>query len=153
MTTADLVALPRVDLADPGGDRFPDEALRRCFLKAVFPLARDWELAMTEAGGQIQPEPEGEAHENLLLLARIHACQWMRAATANSFSFTSGDKQGDKTKQSEFWAKLEQDPREEYQARLAAFRAGIDGPLSEGDDRFRPTGPIALIYEQGSVET
>lgn len=153
MTTADLVALLRVDLADPGGDRFPDEALRRCILKAVFPLARDWDLEMTESGGEIQPEPEGETRENLLLLARIHACQWMRAATANSFAFTSGDKQVDKTKQPEFWAKLEKDLRAEYQARLAAHQGG-EGEGQSENGLLRPAGPIALIYEQGSaVET
>ena len=79
------------------------------FSKGVHRLARDLEISLSVANGEVVPEPEGETLELLLLLGQIHACQVMRATTANAFSFSSGDKRVDKTKQPEHWARLEED--------------------------------------------
>ena len=53
---------------------------------------RDLELSRP-SNGEVVPEPEGEPRELPLLLGQIHACQVMRAQTANAFAFpaaTSG---------------------------------------------------------------
>ena len=99
MALADLVAVLRTDLSDPQGELFTDDVLSRCILKGVYRLARDLEISLSIVNGEVVPEPEGEPRELLLLLGQIHACQVMRAQTANAFSFSSGDKRVDKTKQ------------------------------------------------------
>lgn len=109
MAVSDLVSLLRTDLADPGAERFTDDVLARCILKATFPVGRDLDVQMSISGGQIAPEPQGEVLEMLLLWARVEACRFMRAATASAFSFSSGDKRVDKTSQPEHWAKMEAD--------------------------------------------
>jgi hypothetical protein len=119
---ADLIQTLRTDLADPQGGLFSDEALGRCLLRSVFALSRDLGQPFTVQGSEIVPEPRDEALELLLLLGRIAACQTMRSATANAFSFSSGDKRVDKTGQSTNWAKLEEDLLGEYRQRLAAVR-------------------------------
>jgi hypothetical protein len=106
---ADLVATLRTDLADPESALFSDEVLQRCIHKGVYRLARDLEISLSVVNGEVVPEPEGDTRELLLVLGQIHACQVMRATTANAFSFSSGDKRVDKTKQPEHWAKLEED--------------------------------------------
>ena len=83
----------------------------------------------------------------LLLLGQIHACQLMRAKTANAFSFSSGDKRVDKTKQPEHWAKLEQDLKILYQHHLSEVRP--EAASSPEDTIISPSGLKPVIYEQG----
>ncbi len=148
MALSDLVANLRTDLGDAAGDLFPEATLTRCLQKSVFRLARDLGVEWALVNGEIQPEPVGENRELLLLLARIHACQVMRTATAGAFSFTSGDKSVDKTKQASHWAQLEADLRTQYKARLAEINPATT--LAE-DDYFVNPGDIGpVIYEQGS---
>jgi len=106
MPLADLVSTLRQDLADPEKTLFADEVLARCLLKGAFRLGRDLRITLAVTGGEITPEPEGETRELLLLLGQINACQIMRAATANAFSFSSGDKSVNKTGQPKQWADL-----------------------------------------------
>lgn len=141
MPVADLVSLLRTDLADPNSERFSDEVLKRCVLKSVFPVARDLTANMSVSNGEVSPEPEGETLELLLLQARIAACQFMRAATANAFSFSSGDKRVDKTSQPEHWAKLEDDLTTLYKQRLSDIKPGA------GDDYIlTPDDVVPVIY-------
>ena len=146
MPLSDLVGLLRTDLADPNAERFQDDVLRRCILKSVFAVSRDLDVQMALAGGEVTPEPEGETQEMLLLLARIEACRFMRAATANAFSFSSGDKRVDKTSQPEHWAKLEADLTTTYHERLREMK-----PYAAIDDGYiltpKPLRPV--IFEQG----
>ena len=145
MALSDLVGLLRTDLADPSAERFTAEVLSRCILKAAFPVGRDLGVQLGIAGGEVSPEPQGETLEMLLLQARIEACRYMRAATANAFSFSSGDKRVDKTSQPEHWAKLEADLTAAYRQRLHEIR-----PEAGQDDYIltpRDLRPIA--YEQG----
>lgn len=145
MATSDLLAMLRTDLADPNAERFTDEVLNRCILKSVFPVGRDLGEQMSVSGGEITPEPRGETIEMLLLLARIEACRYMRAATANAFSFSSGDKKVDKTSQPEHWAKLESDLTAEYRLRLLEIR-----PEAGRDDYIlTPRELRPVICEQG----
>ena len=146
MPLSDLVGLLRTDLADPNAERFQDEILTRCILKSVFPVSRDMDTRMTVTGGEIVPEPEGETQEMLLLQARIEACRFMRAATANAFSFSSGDKRVDKTSQPEHWAKLEADLTTTYHERLREIKP--DAAVDDGYI-FTPKPLRPVIFEQG----
>ena len=146
MPLSDLVGLLRTDLADPGAERFTDETLTRCILKSVFPVSRDLDIQMTVAGGEITPESQGETQEMLLLQARIEACRFMRAATANAFSFSSGDKRVDKTSQPEHWARLETDLTTTYNERLREIKP--DAAIDDGYI-FTPKPLKPVIFEQG----
>lgn len=145
MALTDLVGILRTDLADPNSERFTDEVLRRCILKSIFPVGRDLEIEMSYSGGEITPEPEGETLELLLLQSQIAACRFMRAATANAFSFSSGDKRVDKTSQPEHWAKLENDLSATYHERLREIK-----PDAVIDDYILTPKPLRpVIFEQG----
>jgi hypothetical protein len=147
MPLSDLVGLLRTDLADPNAERFKDETLTRCILKSVFPVGRDLDVQMSISGGEIVPELEGETLEMLLLQARIEACRFMRAATANAFSFSSGDKRVDKTSQPEHWAKLEADLTATYHERLREIKP--DAALDDDGYIFTPKPLRPVIFEQG----
>jgi len=145
VAASDLVAILRTDLADPSAERFSDEVLTRCLLKSAFPVGRDTGTQMTVSGGEIVPEPQGEMLDMLLLWARIEACRYMRAATANAFSFSSGDKRVDKTSQPEHWAKLETDLTATYRRRLLEIRP----EAGQGDYILTPRELKPIAYEQG----
>jgi len=144
---ADLVAVLRTDLSDPQGELFTDDVLSRCILKGVYRLARDLELSLSVVNGEVVPEPEEETRELLLLLGQIHACQVMRAQTANAFSFSSGDKRVDKTGQPGHWAKLEADLLADYRQRLTELRPATQ--LDQEAYILTPSGLTPVIYEQG----
>lgn len=141
MTIADLVPLLRADLADPNSERFSDEVLTRCILRSIYPVGWDLDLRLTVVGGEIDPTPDSQTQEMILLQARIEACRFMRAATANAFSFSSGDKKVDKTSQSEHWAKLEEDLKAAYKQRLSDIRPGAGD-----DDVITPHDVVPVIY-------
>ncbi len=148
MALSDLLASLRADLGDGDAALFDEATLTRCLHKSAYLLARDLDTTFAVQDGEIVPEPVGEERELLLLLARIHACQVMRSVTANGFSFASGDKRVDKTKQASHWAQLEADLRTQYKARLAEINP--ESRLAE-DDYFVNPGDIGpVIYEQGS---
>lgn len=143
----DLLATLRLDLADPGAALFSEELLRRCLLKGVFRVGRDLGLSFSIVEGEIEPEPTGGADELLVILGQIHACQSMRAATANAFSFSSGDKRVDKTKQPEHWAALEADLHLAYSRKLRELRP--DAPGDPDPYLLTPSGLRPVVYEQG----
>jgi len=143
---ADLIATLRLDLADPSAALFTDEVLRRCVLKGVGRVASDLKIALRIVGAEIEPEPSAEALELLAILGQIHACQYMRAATANAFSFSSADKRVDKTRQPEQWAALEESLRATYRARLKELLPGV---ASDDDYLITPGALKPVIYEQG----
>ncbi|MCE5322386.1 hypothetical protein LLG46_03605 [bacterium] len=146
MATTDLLTLLRTDLADPNGETFKDEVLTRCILKSVSPVGRDLDVEMSMSGSEIVPEPQGETLEMLLLQAQIEACRFMRIATANSFSFSSGDKRVDKTSQPQNWAKLEADLSTTYSERLREIKP--DAAVDDGYV-FTPKPLRPVIFEQG----
>ena len=146
MTVSDLAALLRADLADPNKESFSDEVLARCVWKSIFPVALDLGLRFTVEAGAIDPAPDAQAQEMVLLQARIEACRYMRAATANAFSFSSGDKRVDKTGQSQNWAKLENDLTATYRERLREIKP--DAAVDDGYV-FTPKPLRPVIFEQG----
>ena len=148
MLLSDLIADLRLDLSDPGASLFEDQTLERCVRKAVFRVGRDLDQSLTVTAGEITPEPSGEVRELLVIMAQIHACQVMRSATANAFSFSSGDKRVDKTKQPEHWAGLEEDLKAVYKQRLSEIKPGA--AASPEDYIITPGGLAPVIYDQGS---
>ncbi|MCE5314013.1 MAG: hypothetical protein ABFD49_07060 [Armatimonadota bacterium] len=140
MTIADLVSLLRTDLADPNSERFSDEVLTRCVLKSIYPVGWDLDEKLVVLNGQVDPEPQDAVREMILLQAQIEACRFMRAATANAFSFSSGDKRVDKTSQPEHWAKLEEDLTTAYNQRLNDIKPGA------GDDDILTPNVVPVIY-------
>ena len=135
MLLSDLIADLRLDLSDPGASLFEDQTLERCVRKAVFRVGRDLDQSLTITAGEITPDPTGEVRELLVIMAQIHACQVMRSATANAFSFSSGDKRVDKTGQPGHWAKLEADLLADYRQRLTELRPAT---ISWVEDRPPP---------------
>ena len=147
MALSDLVLTLRTDLSDPGGQLFTDEVLGRCILKGVYRLARDLEVSLSVVNGEVVPDPDGETRELLLILGQIHACQVMRAATASAFSFSSGDKRVDKTKQPSHWASLEEDLKAVYKQRLGEIKPGA--AVDPEDYILGPFDMRPAIFEQG----
>jgi len=138
----------RIDLSDPEAILFADATLLRCIKKAVFRIGQDLNLDLRIWRDRIVPSLEDDIYELILVLAQIHGCQVMRSATANGFSFASGDKRVDKTKQPEHWAKLETDLRADHKKRLAEMRPEIE--VNEEAYIITPAGLGPVIYEQGS---
>lgn len=149
MQLADLVQALRLDLGDSSGNLFSDISLIRCLEKAIPVLNRDLNLRIRFLGETFETEPSGEEAELLILLGQIHACQLMRAGTANSFAFSSGDKSVDKSRLPEHWAKLQADLTLKYSERLALIRPSSSP--SRFDDVFHtPEILQPVIFEQGS---
>lgn len=147
MALNDLLASLRTDLGDEDQRLFTDVTLTRCLHKAVFRLASDLRIALSIVEGEIEPTPDGVQSELLLLLGQIHACQIMRSATANAFSFSSGDKRVDKTRQPEHWAKLEADLWGQYKGRIAELKP--EAALQEDAYFLTPNNISPVIFEQG----
>ena len=139
MTLEELIAVLRTDLGDPNGESIDDTSLERAIRRALPLVCRDLDVFHKFVGGEVQPEPDDLFQELLLLRAQAFACSMLRAITARNFSFKSGDKEVDKTKQADWWARQEKDLLDEYKARIE--------DLKPGD----PTVAVTpMIYEVGS---
>lgn len=124
MRLDDLVAILRVDLGDGSGELIDDASVRRAITRALPLVARDVEAAYTITNDEITPSPDSLFTELLLLRAQAFACSMLRAMTARNFSFKSGDKEVDKSKQADWWAKQERDLLDEYRQRVDALTGG-----------------------------
>ncbi len=129
MLASDLIALLRLDIGDAAGEMLGDEYLLRCVARAMYAANKDFGTSFTANAGEITPDPSGEQQETLLLKAHINVCLLMRSITANNFSFQSGDKQVDKTKQPSFWADLQSDLEKDYKDRVKD--ADSDGDVTD----------------------
>ena len=154
MLTSDLVTLLRLDIGDTAGEMLGDEYLARCVTRAVYVLNKDAGTSFAVSGGEVTPDPSGEDQELLLLRAHINVCSLMRSITANAFSFQSGDKQVDKTKQPSFWADLQGDLEKDYKDRVK--KAGTDGSgdvVDDPDNGIMTTPSLKpVIYDRGIEE-
>jgi len=152
MQTSDLVALLRLDIGDTAGEMLGDEYLARCVTRAVYALNKDAGTSFAVNGGEVTPDPSGEEQELLLLRAHINVCSLMRSITANAFSFQSGDKHVDKTKQPSFWADLQGDLEKDYKDRVK--KTAQDGGVVDDEDSGIMAAPAVrpAIYEQGIIE-
>ncbi|MBC8552623.1 MAG: hypothetical protein H8D23_23585 [Candidatus Brocadiales bacterium] len=99
------------------------------------------------SGDEISPELNENSIELLTVQSLVFIAEMMRAKTAKNFSFKSGDKAVDKTKQPSFWADLHKDYLEKLRSlikRLAPHLNDESGLLAPG--KF----PIPEVYEVSS---
>jgi len=90
-----------------------DEQLNRAITRALTAINLNLERAYAIVEEDFQPNLDADDEEVLLTQAMITVCAMLQSKTARNFSFSSGDKKIDKTKQPEYWAKLGQN----YEAR------------------------------------
>jgi len=148
LTLPDIISDLRIDLSDQDASLFSDPTLERCIKKAVYRLSCDLGTIYTVENNEILPVPDDTTREILLILGQIYACQIMISATANAFSFTSGDKKVDKTKQPEHWTDLKNDLMKEYKKMLYALNPDIE--INDDDYIITPQNLNIIIYKQGS---
>jgi len=145
----ELLADLRLDLGDTDEELLGDDYLRRCILKAVPVINSDISTDYAVSNDVISPALANNHRELLLLRSQAFACSLMRSITANNFSFSSGDKKVDKTKQPEFW-------KEQEEALLARYKEQVRAinPDNQAlDDSLLTTGSLTpLIYEIESEE-
>ena len=144
MTIEELLADLRLDLGDTGGELLADDYLKRCIFKAIPIINSDIKTDYIVSGEAVSPAPEDVHRELLLLRAQAFACSLMRSITAGNFSFSSGDKKVDKTRQPEFWKEQEEALLARYKERVRA----INPDNTALDDSLLATGSLTpLIYE------
>ena len=85
-----------------------DDQLDRALMRAVSAINLNLERAYTIVEEEVHPGLDSDDEEVLLTQAMITVCAMMQSKTARNFSFSSGDKKIDKTKQPDYWAKLGQ---------------------------------------------
>lgn len=142
MTFSELVQAMRLDLGDADEELFTDTALRRCVIRAIYPVGQDTGQPLKMVDGEIAPEPDGNCTEVLLLLAESYACGIMRGKTANAVNISSGDKRIERNNQAKSWAELESDFLAQYRQRISDM---MGGDFFIIPPRFRP-----VRFEQGS---
>jgi len=154
MLASDLIALLRLDIGDTAGEMLGDDYLARCVTRAVYALNKDAATSFTMNDGEVTPDPSGEEQELLLLRAHINVCSLMRSITANAFSFQSGDKRVDKTKQPSFWADLQGDLEKDYKDRVKKASTDDGGGVVDDPESGIMAAPAVkpVVYEQGIEE-
>ena len=149
MNVWELLADLRLDLGDVDETLLGDDYLRRCILKAVPAINKDIVTSYAVASDIISPALENDHRELLLLRSQAFVCSLMRSITANNFSFTSGDKKIDKTKQPQFWKEQEEALLNRYKEQVRA----INPDNQTGDDSILTPGSLTpLLYELESEE-
>ena len=109
MSLSDLKTALRLEYhdRDENSPLLEDEQLERALRRGVVSINKDLKLTHRIDGqGDVSPDLEDEDKEILLLSALTVVCRMMQAKTARNFSFSSGDKKVDKTKQPAYWAEL-----------------------------------------------
>lgn len=147
MMLSELIHNLRLDLGDQSESLFEDAQLERSLRRGLVQINGELDTSYQWVDKSVSPSMTATASELLLLLAQINACVMMRSKTANAFSFSSGDKRVDKTKQPEHWAKLAADLTTEYKLRLKQLKPDIG--TGSDDYIIRPTGLYTILYEQG----
>ena len=122
MALSDLKTALRLEYHDRDVDSplLEDEQLERALRRSVVSINKDIKLSYAvDAQGNISPDLEDEDKEVLLLSALSVVCRMMQAKTARNFSFSSGDKKVDKTKQPAYWAELGRSYQAQYSESVA----------------------------------
>ena len=143
MTRAELIHSLRLEYhdTDQASPLLEDEQLERPIDRAVVSVNKDLKRGYTVDGdGNISPALEDDDREVLLLFALVVACRMVQALVARNFSFSSGDKKVDKTKQPAYWAELARGYLAQYQQaireRNPEYGGGVPDvtPLIYGSD-------------------
>ena len=95
-------------------NQLSDDQLNRSINRAVTAVNLNLERSYSIVGVGFQPELTAGDEEVLLTQAMITVCAMMQSKTARNFSFSSGDKKVDKSKQPDYWAKLGKAYDEKY---------------------------------------
>ena len=109
MTRAELIHSLRLEYhdSDEASPLLDDEQLERAVDRAVVSVNKDLKRSyVIDENGGFSPDLEDDDREVLLLFALVVACRMVQARVARNFSFSSGDKKVDKTKQPAYWAEL-----------------------------------------------
>jgi len=118
MALNDLIQALRLEYYDRDAENplLEDEQLERALKRAVVSVNKDLKRSYSVDGdGSLSPALEDDDREVLLLYALTVVCRMMQAKTARNFSFSSGDKKVDKTKQPSYWAELGRSYLSQYQ--------------------------------------
>ncbi len=118
MTVNDLIRSLRLEYhdLDEATPLLDAEQLERAIVRALASVNKDLKRSYTVDGdGNISPAFEDDDREVLLLHALVVVCRMMQAKTARGFSFSSGDKKVDKTRQPAYWAELGRSYLSQYQ--------------------------------------
>ena len=114
----DLIQALRLEYHDRDAENplLEDEQLERAVKRAVVSVNKDLKRSYTVDGdGNLSPAIDEDDREVLLQYALVVVCRMMQAKTARNFSFSSGDKKVDKTKQPSYWAELGRSYLSQYQ--------------------------------------
>ena len=109
MLLSDLTQALRLEYHDHNQDTplLEDEQLERAVYRGMVSLNKDLKRNYTvDNQNNIVPNLDDDDRELLLLNALTVVCRMMQAKTARNFSFSSGDKKVNKTKQPAYWAEL-----------------------------------------------
>jgi hypothetical protein len=109
MLLSELIRLLRLEYhdVDHASPLLDDEQLTRAISQGLAALKKDLKQTYTlSQDGVVSPSPESEDRELIVLYGLAVVCRMMQAQTARGFSFSSGDKRIDKTKQPSYWAEL-----------------------------------------------
>jgi len=143
MALNDLIQALRLEYHDRDQDNplLEDEQLERALKRAVVSVNKDLKCSYSVDGdGSFSPDLEDDDREVLLLYALTVVCRMMQAKTARNFSFSSGDKKVDKTKQPSYWAELGRSYLSQYQQAVSERNPEYGGnipivtPLIYGSD-------------------
>ena len=100
---------------DENSPLLEDEQLERALRRAIVSINKDLKRSYAvDNQSNISPDLEDDDKEVLLLQALTVVCRMMQAKTARNFSFSSGDKKVDKTKQPAYWAELGRSYQAQY---------------------------------------
>ncbi len=117
MVLSDLTQALRLEYhdRDENSPLLEDEQLERATRRAIVSINKDLKRSYAvDNQGNISPDLEDDDKEVLLLNALTVVCRMMQAKTARNFSFSSGDKKVDKTKQPVYWAELGRSYQAQY---------------------------------------
>ena len=143
MQLTDLIQTLRLEYHDSDETSYllDEEQLERALTRAVVSVNKDLQRNYSIGdNGEFSPALDDDDREVLLLYALVVACRMVQAKTSRNFSFSSGDKKVDKTKQPSYWAELARGYLAEYQQmvqeRNPEFGGGIPSviPMIYGSD-------------------
>ncbi len=149
MTVTSLISELKLQIDDTGDESLLKQEqyssiVSRSLTKVNAVLGMDYAVE----GDKITPDMLANSKELLTVQALVFIAETMRAKVAKNFSFKSGDKQVDKTKQPSFWADLHKDYLEKLHSltrRLAPHLDDESGLLSAG--KF----PYPEVFEVSSA--
>jgi len=148
MTVTSFISELKLQVDDTGSESLLSldqyaSIVTRSLLKVNSTLGMNYEIT----SGEITPDLLTDSEELLTVQSLVFIAETMRAKVARNFSFKSGDKSVDKTKQPSFWADLHKD----YLSRLHALTKRLAPHLDDESKVLSPGKfPTPEVYEVSS---